>query len=114
MFETSTAQVCSVQLAFTKYGSLVLILGVRVSRVSRAVISAGRREPKGFEVRRGSKWRRRRARHVIVQITGATRAVHQTAHGVACLLNIDLIKFLINQFCFNKIIVISAAFVSTL
>lgn len=63
----------------------MLILGVGVGRVSRAVLSAGRGEPEGLEVRGGRERCRRRARHVVVQITGAARTVHQTAHRVACL-----------------------------
>lgn len=55
-----------------------------MGRVSRAVLSAGRREAERLEVRGRRERGRRRARHVVVQITGAARAVHQAAHRVAC------------------------------
>lgn len=63
----------------------VLILGVRVGRVSRAVVSAACGQAKGLEVRGRSEGRGGGARHVIVEVPGASRAVHQ-AHRVARLL----------------------------
>lgn len=68
----------------------VLILRVGVGRVSYAVVSAGRRKSEGLEVRWWDERGRGGARHVVIQVSGSARAVHQ-GHGVVSL-SIDILK----------------------
>lgn len=57
-----------------------------MGRISRAVVSAGRGEAEGLEVRGRGEGRGGRARHVVVEVAGAAGAVDHGAHGLAGLL----------------------------